>query len=112
MSQPPEWPTITYEQALAAYEVGQKLHLAGRIFLVRPVRQPAGAPPGQPERPVLWVADERTTGDQGLLLFPDGRRETPPQSPPFAADGDRGEAEGPRRSPASTTDGDKGEEAS
>jgi hypothetical protein len=25
------------------------------------------------EAPVLWVTDERTLGDHGLLLFPDGR---------------------------------------
>ena len=53
----------------AAYEAGQKLHLGGRVFLVRPaLREPeAGL--------VLWITDERTLGDRGLLLFPDGRVE-------------------------------------
>jgi hypothetical protein len=64
-----DWPTISYEQALAAYEAGQKLHQAGRIYLVRrALRAPE-------EGLVLWVADERTLGDHGLLLFPDGRSE-------------------------------------
>jgi hypothetical protein len=63
------WPEITFDQARAAYETGQKLHLAGRIFLVRrALREPeAGL--------VLWVTDERTRGDHGLLLFADGRVE-------------------------------------
>ncbi len=64
-----DWPEITYEQARAAYEAGQKLHLAGRIFLVqRTLREPEAGP-------VLWVTDQRTRGDHGLLLFPDGRIE-------------------------------------
>lgn len=67
MSLPPEWLAITYEQALAAYEAGQKLHVAGRILLVRPLPHTAGT------GPVLWLADEQTTGEHGLLLFPDGR---------------------------------------
>jgi len=69
-----DWPEITYAQALAAYEAGQKLHIESRIYLVRPVpRQPeAGAGAG----PVLWVTDERTLGDHGLLLYPEGRIET------------------------------------
>lgn len=62
-----EWPKITYEHARAAYEAGQKLHLMGRIFLVRRVlRQPQ-------EGLVLWVTDEDTLGDRGLTLYPDGR---------------------------------------
>jgi hypothetical protein len=62
-----EWPQITYEQARAAYEAGQKLYLSGRVYLVRrALREPeAGL--------VLWVTDERTLGDHGLLLFSDGR---------------------------------------
>jgi hypothetical protein len=65
-----DWPEITYAQALAAYEAGQKLYHGGRIYLVRPV-------PRQPEAgPVLWVTDERTLGEHGLLLHPDGRIET------------------------------------
>ena len=68
-----EWPTITYEQAWTACEAGQKLHLAGRIYLVRPTPpKPGAAPQG---RPALWVTDERTLGNHGLLLFPDGRAE-------------------------------------
>jgi hypothetical protein len=64
------WPTITYEQALAVHEAGQKLHLAGHIYLVRPV-------PREPDEGlVLWVTDETTQGDHGLLLFADGRTET------------------------------------
>jgi hypothetical protein len=70
----PDWPAIGYEQAVAAYEAGQKLHLGGRIFLVRPTLAHAGAGPW--ERPVLWVTDEQTTGERGLILFPDGRIET------------------------------------
>jgi hypothetical protein len=61
------WPEITYEQALAAYQAGQKLHLGGRIFLVRRTLRDEGL--------VLWVTDQRTLGDHGLLLFPDGRTE-------------------------------------
>jgi len=62
-----DWPQITYEQALAAYRAGQKLHLDARIFLVRRTLREEGL--------VLWVTDERTLGDHGLLLFPDGRTE-------------------------------------
>lgn len=62
-----EWPDLSYEQALAAYQAGQKLHREGRVYLVRrALRQPE-------EGLVLWVTDERTLGDHGLLLFPDGR---------------------------------------
>lgn len=64
-----DWPDITYDQAQAAYEAGQKLHVAGRIFLVRPAMQTEG------EGLVLWVTDQRTRGDHGLRLFPDGRVE-------------------------------------
>ncbi len=63
------WPVITYEQARAAYETGQKLHVGGRIYLVRRTLRESG------EDLVLWVTDERTLGDHGLLLFPDGRVE-------------------------------------
>jgi hypothetical protein len=63
-----DWPQITYEQALAAYQAGQKLHLGGRIFLVRRTLHEEGL--------VLWITDQRTLGDHGLLLFPDGRTET------------------------------------
>jgi hypothetical protein len=64
-----DWPNITYEQALAAYEAGQKLHYEGRVYLVRQSLRPPE------EGLVLWVADQRTRGDHGLLLFPDGRTE-------------------------------------
>ncbi|MBN1658183.1 MAG: hypothetical protein JXA93_07260 [Anaerolineae bacterium] len=61
-----EWPDITYEQALAAFEAGEKLYLGGRIFLVRQaLREDA-------QGLVLWVTDERTLGDHGLLLYADG----------------------------------------
>jgi len=64
-----DWPAIAYEQARAAYEAGQKLRQGGRTYLVRPaLRQPE-------EGLVLWVTDERTLGEHGLLLFPDGRIE-------------------------------------
>jgi hypothetical protein len=66
------WPEISYQQARAAYEAGQKLHLGGRIFLVRPVLRPDGEVEADP---VLWVTDQRTLGDHGLLLFSDGRVE-------------------------------------
>lgn len=60
-----DWPEITYEEARAAYEAGQKLHKGGRIFLVRPsLREGADQ--------VLWLTDQRTLGEHGLLLFPDG----------------------------------------
>jgi len=68
-----EWPGITYEQARAACEAGQKLHLAGRVYLARPVPPRPGA--GDEGGPAVWVTDERTLGDHGLLLFPDGRVE-------------------------------------
>jgi hypothetical protein len=64
-----DWPGISYEQARAAFEAGQKLHLGGRIYLVRRALRAPG------EGLVLWIADERTLGDHGLLLFPDGRVE-------------------------------------
>ena len=70
------WPQITYQQAKAAYEAGQKLYLDGRIYLVRRALRGDGverSAPGPEEGPVLWVTDERTLGDHGLLLFPDGR---------------------------------------
>lgn len=60
------YPDITYEQALAAYEAGQKLHTGEQVWLVRRV-------PG--EGVVLWVTDQDTTGDHGLRLYPDGRVE-------------------------------------
>jgi hypothetical protein len=63
------WPDMDYEQARAAFEAGQKLHQGGRIFLVRPALREAE------EGLVLWVSDQRTEGDHGLLLFPDGRVE-------------------------------------
>lgn len=62
-----EWPEITYGQACAAYEAGQKLYQSGRTFLVRRALR------GPEEGTVLWVTDGRTLGDHGLLLFPDGR---------------------------------------
>jgi hypothetical protein len=64
-----DWPEVTYRQARRAYEAGQKLYLSGRVYLVRRVLREPG------ESLVLWIADERTQGDQGLLLFPDGRIE-------------------------------------
>jgi len=66
-------PEIDYEMAKKAFEAGQKLHLAGRIYLVRPV--PDSADGSTVGRDVLWVTDERTLGDHGLLLYPDGRVE-------------------------------------
>jgi hypothetical protein len=68
-----EWPDLTYEQAWAAWEAGQKLYLAGRVYLVRPTPLKPGASPK--DRPALWITDERSSGDHGLLLFPDGRAE-------------------------------------
>jgi len=62
-------PQITYEQARAAYEAGQKLHLGGRTYLVRPALRESG------EEPILWVTDERTLGEHGLLLYPNGQVE-------------------------------------
>ena len=66
MNESEQWPQISYEQARAAYEAGQKLHLSGRTFLVRPVPREGEA------GLILWVTDERTPGDHGMLLFPDG----------------------------------------
>jgi hypothetical protein len=66
-------PAISYEMAKAAFEAGQKLYLAGWIYLVRPV--PDSADGSSAGRGVLWVSDERTLGDHGLLLYPDGRVE-------------------------------------
>jgi len=65
-----DWPEIPYEQAMVAYEAGQKLHLGGRIYLVRRALR------SSEEGVVLWITDERTRGGHGLLLFPDGRVET------------------------------------
>lgn len=59
------WPEITYKEAAAAYDAGQKLHKAGRIFLVRRALRDG-------QELILWVTDEKTTGERGLLLFPDG----------------------------------------
>ena len=71
-----EWPTITYEQAWTACEAGQKLHLVGRIYLVRPTPpKPGASPDSLRSQAALWVTDERTLGDHGLLLFPDERVE-------------------------------------
>ncbi len=71
-----EWPDITYEQAWAACEAGQKLHLAGRVYLVRPtLPKPGASPDSLRSQAAVWVTDERTLGDHGLLLFPDGRVE-------------------------------------
>jgi hypothetical protein len=62
-----DWQEFSYEQAKAAYEAGQKLYLGGRVYLVQQaLREPE-------EGLVLWVTDERTLGDHGVLLFPDGR---------------------------------------
>ena len=60
---------FTYEQARKAYEGGHKLHVEGRIYLVRPSQRV------RDEGLVLWVTDQRTRGDHGWLLFPDGRVE-------------------------------------
>lgn len=62
-------PEFSYQQVRAAYEGGQKLHLGGRIYLVRPALR------AKEEGLVLWVTDQRTRGDHGWLLFPDGRVE-------------------------------------
>jgi hypothetical protein len=64
-----DWPHIAYEEARAAYEAGQKLHKGGRIFVVRPALRDG------PEL-ILWLTDERTLGERGLLLFPDGTVES------------------------------------
>lgn len=65
-----DWPEITYEEARAAYEAGQKLHKGGRIFLVRRALREGE------EGLVLWATDERTLGDHGFLLLPDGQVRT------------------------------------
>ena len=71
-----EWPEITYEQAWAASEAGQKLYLAGRVYLVRPTPpKPGASPDSLRSQAAVWVTDERSQGDHGLLLFPDGRSE-------------------------------------
>jgi membrane protein implicated in regulation of membrane protease activity len=62
-------PAFTYEEVKQAYEGGHKLHVGGRIFLVRPALR------AKEEGLVLWIADEQTRGDHGWLLFPDGRVE-------------------------------------
>jgi hypothetical protein len=62
-------PEFSYRQAREAYEAGQKLHLGGRIYLVRPALR------AKEEGLVLWITDQRTRGDHGWLLFPDGRVE-------------------------------------
>ena len=62
-------PELSYKEVSAAYLAGQKLHKDGRIFLIRPVPRETG------QGLVLWVTDERTLGDCGLLLYPDGRVE-------------------------------------
>ena len=64
-----DWSDITYEQSLAAFEAGEKLYLGGRTFLVRQALRDGE------QGLVLWVADERTLGDHGLLLYADGRVE-------------------------------------
>jgi hypothetical protein len=64
-----EWPKFRYEQAQAAYEAGQKLYQGDQVYLVRPALREAA------EGLVFWVTDERTLGEHGLLLFPDGRTE-------------------------------------
>jgi hypothetical protein len=63
------WLDLTYEEALAAYEANTKLHRGNRVLLVRQVLRPAE------EGMVLWVTDQATMGDHGLLLYPSGRRE-------------------------------------
>ena len=64
------FPEISYEQAVSAYEAGQKLHMGDRIYLVRQALRESN------EGLVLWVTDERTLGYHGQLLFPDGRIES------------------------------------
>ena len=64
-----ELPELLYKDVYAAYETGQKLHIGDHIYLVRPVPRDAR------EGLVLWLTDERTRGDYGLLFFPDGRVE-------------------------------------
>ena len=65
-----DWPGVTYQQAQRAFEAGEKIHWSSRVYLVRRVLREPG------EGLVLWVSDERTLGDHGVLLFPDGRVET------------------------------------
>jgi hypothetical protein len=62
-------PKPTYALAQAAFEAGQKLHLGDRTYLVRRALRPPA------EGLVLWIADERTLGDHGWLLYPGGRVE-------------------------------------
>ena len=62
-------PIISYEQARAAYEAGEKLYQSDAVFLVRRALR------SKEEGLVLWVVDERTPGEHGILLYPDGRRE-------------------------------------
>ena len=62
-------PEVDYAAARAAYEAGQKLHLGAGIYLVRPALRPPA------EGLVLWVTDQDSPGEHGLLLFPDGRVE-------------------------------------
>ncbi len=64
-----DWPKITYGEARAAYDAGQKLHKGGQIFLVRPALR-------EQAQLILWVTDEKTTGERGLLLYPDGSIES------------------------------------
>ena len=64
------WPGLcTYQEAREAHRGGHKLHVGDRIYLVRPALR------AKDEGLVLWVTDERTRGDHGWLLFPDGRVE-------------------------------------
>jgi hypothetical protein len=60
---------FSYQQAREAYEGNQKLHVGSRVYLVRPALRV------KEEGLVLWVTDQRTRGDHGWLLFPDGRVE-------------------------------------
>lgn len=64
-----EAPEFVYQQAREAYEGGQKLHVGGRVYLVRPSLRE------RDDGLVLWVTDQWTRGDHGWLLFPDGRVE-------------------------------------
>lgn len=65
-----DWHSITYEQAETAYKAGQKLYAGQRVYLVRRALR------ADEEGLVLWLTDERTRGDHGLILYPDGRIET------------------------------------
>jgi hypothetical protein len=62
-------PEFSYQQARNAYEGGQKLHVRDQTYLVRPALR------ANEEGLVLWITDQRTRGDHGWLLFPDGRVE-------------------------------------